>query len=146
MYDCPCAAYVYVFLWIWEILKIAFSCYDITFLPLCPLDQAPPLLPRGKDSRGTGSGRHRRGWPRCSGPLLCRRSCCASPARPVATCILPSTCRHSPTVPFTPSSLTKASTRRLGMGCPSGLYSHFYHSDTVIFLFWVSVAFSVKWG
>lgn len=108
-----------VFLWIWEILKIAFSCCDITFLPhwaSCPLDQAPPILPRGGDSRETGSGRHQKGRPRCSGPLLCRRSCCASPARPVATCILQSTWRHSPRVSLMPSSPTKGDTRRLGMG------------------------------
>ena len=38
-----------VFLWIGEILKIAFSCYDITFLPCrysLPLPEGPTLLPR----------------------------------------------------------------------------------------------------
>lgn len=138
-----------IFLWIWKILRIAFSCYDITFLPCrspCPLDQAPPSFPKQGDSRGTGSGRHQRGQPHCSGPLLCRHSCCASPARPVATCILQSTWRHRPTVPFMPSSSTKGGARRWGLGWPPGLYSHFYCLDTVTFIFWVSAASSVKWG
>lgn len=105
-----------VFFGVWEIVKIAFSCYGITFLPSLPSRSGPTLLPRGGDSRGNGSERRRRGWPRCSGPLLCRRSCCASPARLVATCTLQSTWRHSPTESLIPGSPTQGDAGRLGMG------------------------------
>lgn len=48
-----------------------------------------------KSLRETESGRRRKAPPRCSGPLLCRRFCCVSPAPPAATCTPLSTCKRS---------------------------------------------------
>lgn len=128
-------------IWVWEILKTAFFCCvhlpPCWFPPIsCPLDQAPTLLSRGGDSRGTGSGRHQRGWPRYSGQLLCRHSCCVSLAHPVATCILQSTWRYSSRVPLIPGSPEKKGTIRLGTEQSPGLFFHFYCLDTMTSLFW----------
>lgn len=118
-----------VFLSSGSVVKTAIIVLAAKATHFLPWRSGPALLPRTEHSRGSGSGRRQRGWPRCSGPALCRHSCCASPAHPVATCTLPSTWKHSPRGHLSPAHPSRPVLTDWAQGS-HWLYFYFQYVDT----------------